>query len=712
MFATAAATRRKPGKVKPPATAADRAERHRSQIKARQRQATAAVNELGEIPEVAHPRRRSRCKNDPLAFLTTYLHDACEWPFSTAHKRAIERMKRVGLHGGQVLEIVYRGFGKTTVFEGITLWVALYGHRRFIVPVSANATAANTTVESLQRHLETNDRLLEDFPEVCYPIRKVAGAPQRCAQQTYQGVRTGIEWKAEKIILPTIPGSPSSGTIITPRGLTAHIRGLVHTNRQGERVRPDFLLIDDMQTDESAASPMQCAKRLRILNKTLLRLGGHKKKIAAAITATIIEADDAIDQLADPKKHKAWQVERVKMLESFADEPAHTDLWLGKYADIRSTYDPDDPADQARAQRDANEFYRKNRKAMDAGAKASWDECYQRGSDNPDDVPELSAIQHAYNILIDTGPEAFASEAQSEPLKTETVLAMPGVDAVATKFSGYKRLVVPSACTTLTTHVDVHPALLYFAIVAWADDFTGFVIDYGTWPDQRRRYFRHAAAPKTLAKHYGTNSEDAALYAGLTDLMEHIAGREYERADGGVIHLRQGLIDANGEARDVVYNAIRASPHVALFAPSFGVGVTAKKRRISDYANVKHLAGANEIARTKPKNAKEIPGYLFDANFHKTRTIKALGLPVGASKSISLFNATAGGHQMFAEHCDAELPDEVTANMRTVNEWKLKPSRDNHHWDNLVGARVAACLAGLSETPLPRRKKRKRRLRQ
>jgi hypothetical protein len=46
---------------------------------------------------------------------------------------------------------------------------------------------------------------------------------------------------------------------------------------------------------------------------------------------------------------------------------------------------------------------------MDAGCLVSWEHCFDRDT-------ELSAIQHAYNALIDDGEEVFASECQNEPL--------------------------------------------------------------------------------------------------------------------------------------------------------------------------------------------------------------------------------------------------------------------------------------------------------
>ena len=48
------------------------------------------------------------------------------------------------------------------------------------------------------------------------------------------------------------------------------------------------------------------------------------------------------------------------------------------------------------------------------------------------------------------------------------------------------------------------------------------------------------------------------------------------------------------------------------------------------------------------------------------------------------------------EHLSAEAPVRVESKMRTVDEWKLIPGRDNHWWDCLVGAAVAASYSGVS----------------
>ena len=41
--------------------------------------------------------------------------------------------------------------------------------------------------------------------------------------------------------------------------------------------------------------------------------------------------------------------------------------------------------------------------------------------------------------------------------------------------------------------------LLFYVVAAWETDFTGYVIDYGSYPDQQRPYFTLRDARRTLA---------------------------------------------------------------------------------------------------------------------------------------------------------------------------------------------------------------------
>ena len=60
--------------------------------------------------------------------------------------------------------------------------------------------------------------------------------------------------------------------------------------------------------------------------------------------------------------------------------------------------------------------------------------------------------------------------------------------------------------------IDVQKSLLFYVVCAWDDDFTGYVIDYGTWPDQRRRYFALSDANPTLQQKFPHAGLEGCLY--------------------------------------------------------------------------------------------------------------------------------------------------------------------------------------------------------
>lgn len=163
--------------------------------------------------------------------------------------------------------------------------------------------------------------------------------------------------------------------------------------------------------------------------------------------------------------------------------PTNEKLWA-QYAELR--------ADSLRNDGDgsiATEFYRDHREAMDAGAHVSWEDRF-----NSD---ELSAIQHAMNLRL-RDEAAFFAEYQNEPLVLAEGEEMLSAEEIAAKTNGYQRQVVPLNCQYLTGFIDVHEKVLYYLLAAWESNFSGYIIDYGTYPDQGRPYFTLREAQKTL----------------------------------------------------------------------------------------------------------------------------------------------------------------------------------------------------------------------
>ena len=175
------------------------------------------------------------------------------------------------------------------------------------------------------------------------------------------------------------------------------------------------------------------------------------------------------DQILDRDKHPAWQGEHSKLVYAF---PTNEKLW-DKYAQIRADSFRNDGDG-----REATEFYRQHQKEMDAGAVIAWPERYN--------ADELSAIQHAMNLRLQD-ERAFWAEYQNEPLpQDEGDSDQLTAEAIAAKTNGHPRGVIPLGASHLTMFIDVQAKLLFHAVVAWEDDFTGYVVDYGTYPDQQR----------------------------------------------------------------------------------------------------------------------------------------------------------------------------------------------------------------------------------
>jgi hypothetical protein len=647
--------------------------------------------EVGPLPAVANPERREFCRTDLHAFLLSYFPETTgQAPFSEDQKGAILRMQLAIMNGGgRVLNLFPRGFGKTTISENAALWAILYGHRRFIPIIGADEHAAKDNIESIKTELMTNELLQEDFPEVSACVLHLENKAQRARSQTQNGNPTFIQWGQDTLVLPSIKTAtgeytPNSGAIVTARGLTGRLRGMAHKRPDGTKQRPDFVIIDDPQTDISALSPAQCTKRLNLIRKGVLRLGGHTEQISAVMNATVIVEDDAVDQLADHQKHPEWEGLRIPMLKRFADN--HEAFWMTEYAEMRRNYNPEDPHDRARAVEASNQHYLQNRERADAGAVATWEQCFSFG--------EHSAIQHAYNILIDDGEDVFASECQNQPLRLNhgTGFLTAGEinrDRVGTwtKF--------PSDVVSVGFHIDVQKRLLYWCAVGITADFRIYPI-YGTYPQQKNNSFEYRSVKLSIQQVHRGMSEEKAIETALTTLLADLTGREWQRQDGSTIPFDCGLVDGGYQVGSV-RNAIKASPHSGRLFVLFGRGVKA-----GDVPILQRTKKANEIRSTDAAipwimqpdaTVRTMRNVFDDTNALKTFLHRRISTDAGRAAS---FELPKGDHRRYCEHLAAsEYSTETEGPHGKVLEWRQLPGNPDNHWfDTTCGALVACSIAG------------------
>jgi hypothetical protein len=639
--------------------------------------------DIGELPKVVNPDLREACRLDLRLFLESYFADRFRLAWSLDHLRAIAKIQTTAIDGGLFALAMPRGSGKTSLLEAATVWVLVYGHRSFVVLVGADAGSATNSLESIKSALETNDTLAGDFPEVCHPIRALERIAQRAKGQLFEGSPTHIGWTGDAIVLPTIPGAKSSGATVRVAGITGRIRGMKHTRADGTSIRPDCVLIDDPQTEESARSVTQCRDRIKTINGAILGLAGPGQSIAGFAAVTVIERGDAADQVLDPKTSPQWKGERMKLIYSWPDRE---DLWR-LYCDLRR----EDVAESPCGTR-ARDHYAKHREAMDAGAVVAWPE--RKLED------DLSAIQHAYNLRVERGEDAFQSEFQNDPIDHEaenTDTLKPA--ELKTRLSGLDVAVMPLSTTRLTAMVDVQEESLWYAVCAWGEDFSGSVIAYGTWPAQTDRYYTLRDMRETLSRKYPGMGLEARLRSGLIELTDDLCSRAWRREDGLEARIARCLIDAQwGISTDVVHEVCRVSTHASVLTPRAGRGIKASDAPIERWAvKVGERRGPGWIITGGQKRGTA--PVMMDTNFWKTFVAARMRTAIGDRGALSFFGrlgAQATLHDMLVDHICSERPTRVEAKGRVVDEWSSPVAgRDNHWWDCVVGCATAASIEGV-----------------
>lgn len=650
-------------------------ESHKDRAARRQAELSESGRDIGEMPAVVNQARKDAARTSFRSFCEAYMPATFCLEWSDDHLETIAAVEAAVVRGELLAFAMARGSGKTSLVEAAALWALLYGYREFVTIIGSDEGHASTMLDSIKVECETNELLLEDFPEAVFPIVALERIHQRAKGQLYHGKPTHIQWTANEVQFPTIPGSPASSGIIRVAGITGRIRGMTAKRAaDGRKVRPSLVLIDDPQTDESARSPSQVAAREAVLKGAILGLAGPGVKIAGLATVTVICPDDLADRLLDRERHPAWQGRRFRLVYQW---PTATALW-DEYAELRRRGQRDGHGTAA-----ADEFYAKHREAMDAGAKVGWPARKQ--------ADELSAIQHAWNLRIDRGEAAFAAEFQNDPL--EDAAKADGLQPadVTSSIINVPRWTVPRGLDTLTAFVDVQKELLYWAVVAWGHQFRGHVVAYGTYPDQGRAYFTLRDAKKTLSRAHGANVE-AAILAGLEALAGDLIDREFSReTDDAVLRVGQLCIDANwAQSQGVVRDFARRSKWGPRVLPTHGRFVGASGQTISDKAPDRgERIGANWRTSTVQRQRH----ILYDTNAWKTFVAARVKLPVGDPQGLTVH---AGEHDMLAEQLSSEVPVRVESRQRVVDEWRLIPGRDNHLWDCLIGAAVAASYSGVS----------------
>ena len=670
------------------ATAGDKGaaayERQKRRAAERSRRTSLAGREIAPLPPIFNARRRAACKYDLALFLRTYLPKKFKKSFSRNHLRYIRTLQDAIINGGLRAIAMPRGAGKTTIVKGAVVWAILYGWHKYVLVVSATKTEATELLADVKKSF-VSERIREDFPEVAVPLARLGGSALLARGQLFEGEATGIVWQTDKIKTPTIPGSAASAATIRAVGINGAIRGASTDGVDGETARPSLVVCDDLQKIEDAKNPERVKKICDKIERDIIGLAADGDSMTVVMVCTCIEPDDVSAIYLSPETRPQWNGLRFKMVERFPDRL--DDLWLREYATRRR-----------KSAKEANAFYAEHREAMDAGAVVDWPENYDRKK-------EASRLQRAMNYLIDD-EASFWSERQNEPRAPETASLVCDARTIRSRTNGLERFQVPNDATTLTAFIDVHADVLYYAVCAFKDDRTCFVVDYGAFPEQREEYFfKGRSGNATLKQTFAFADVDGGIQEGVFSLIHQILGETWLSVSGHVLSISRLMVDV-GYRRDPVESAIRRVG-VPVVSPAKGRAIGATRKPMSEWTPKPGAKVGNRwIAEPTPGRAFKT--ITTDVNFFKSEVHAAFAAPVGSVAGASLWGSVEERHRMFADHCCAERCQLAKAAGNEVAEWTAIPGRDNHLFDCVVGCFAGAAVQGLrkpGERPTRRREK-------
>lgn len=624
--------------------------------------ATARSQEIGPLPDPANPQRRERCANDNLLFAETYFSPTFYMPWAPYQREMMDAFQEVVVSGGKECHAVRRGGLKSTCARVSTLWATANGHRRFPVLVGATDDKANEHRENFFALLASSSLLVADYPELL-PLLLKYRQPKRQFRLNGQLLAVHAKDMRGRIVFADVPGAASCEAHIAPYSVAAtDVSGLSFVRSDGVTIRPDLLVFDDVQTPQSAKSPLMTDEREEAITKTFLGLAGLGEKIAAIMVATVREHNDLTERFISRERHPDW---RGRKYPSLIKQPERMDLWNANAAKLGMGAAP------AEGKQLATEHYIENREEMDRGGQVAWEH---------DKLPdEVSALQSLMTIrAID--PSFFRCEIQQEgfvPVNTSGVKL--DAQTLLLRLSHVPRGFVPDQASYLTAFVDSSDQVLWWMVCAWTKDFSGWIVDYGTWPDQRRPTFYKSDLAATISQQLpGASWEEQFVHAH--NELESYLLQDWPTQNGQARSVDLLLKDwSDGGQKPRIESQVMASQNRARLRPSKGFAPKPGRKPV-------HLWGDGQRDRHSGcgwvERRSENPVHVqYNVNEWKSHAARRLLTTVGAPSAVTLPGDDPQGHRLLAEHFTSEQPKSIVYDGAPGVAWELIVGRDNDWWD-------------------------------
>ena len=327
------------------------------------------VDVLRGVQDCVGRLRRELARDSLEMFVQAYLPAHFRLPPSPMHVELFEMLQNAShRRNARIAVAAPRGHAKSTVVSlGYVLWCVCYQREAHIVIISNTADQAVDLLAAVKSELESNPRLIADFPEAAEP----------------PGVKPGPKrWRKTDIIT-------RNDIKIIALGAGQKIRGRKHHQH-----RPSLIILDDIENETEVDSADQREAKMTWFKKAVLKAGAtaHTNVV---VVGTLLHYDALLTQLIEGRTMPGWDSRKYQAVLSWAQRE---DLWQ-QWAQIythQAEYQAQSGPDVARRSYDDHED------TMLEGTQVLW--------------PERENYYQLMELRLCDGHASFDSEKQNEPV--------------------------------------------------------------------------------------------------------------------------------------------------------------------------------------------------------------------------------------------------------------------------------------------------------
>lgn len=302
---------------------------------------------------------KEECRYDFEKFCRTFLGEQFSSTWSTFHYDLVKSLEdMIFNHKSEETKNVRaapRGHAKSTfVSFAFPLWCICYGYKQTIIIISCSAEMASLFLTRIRTELEFNELIIKVFG-------KLQGASK---------------WNNSEILT-------STDIYCVGKGAGQQMRGL------NLKSRPDLVIIDDLESEESVATDTQRAKLDKWFSSAVMKMGSPNCDFF--FIGTVLSYDSLLYKLLTLPTYSMWQRKIYRAVIKFSTST----LWL-EWEEKMTDLSDSDPY------KTAKNFYLEHKEEMLEGTEVLWE----------------AQRENMYLHLMETrlqDEEAFNSEFQNDP---------------------------------------------------------------------------------------------------------------------------------------------------------------------------------------------------------------------------------------------------------------------------------------------------------